>query len=118
MSDARNGKINYVELPARDLSATRTFLEAAFGWTFTEWGPDYLAFNDGSMNGGFHRSEKSASSESGSALVILYYDDLESIRAKVLDAGGTIEKEIFSFPGGRRFHFLEPSGNEFAVWSE
>jgi len=118
MSDARNNQINYIEMPASDPAGTRTFFESVFGWEFQEWGPDYLSFQDGKLDGGFYRAEMAARVSNGSALVILYHSDLEGLRQAVLDAGGTLEKDIFSFPGGRRFHFLDPSGNEFAVWSE
>ena len=118
MSSSRDGKIDYVELPARDPAATRTFFETIFQWEFTEFGPDYLSFKDGATNGGFYRAETTARVETGSALVVLYHSDLESLIERVVEAGARIEKDIFSFPGGRRFHFLEPSGNEFAVWSD
>ena len=118
MNSSRDGRIDYVELPAPDLPATRSFFETVFGWQFQDWGPDYISFNDGAMNGGFYSSDASSRVESGGALVVLYHSNLEGVCEIVVAAGGTIEKEIFSFPGGRRFHFLEPSGNEFAIWSE
>ena len=111
-------KLNYVELPARDLAATRHFFTQAFGWTFEEYGPDYCAFSDQGLDGGFYRSELYSSTLSGAALLVFFSDDLEATRLKVEQAGGRIEKPIFAFPGGRRFHFSEPSGNEFAVWSD
>lgn len=109
---SRNGQINYLELPARD------FFTRAFGWRFLDYGPDYQAFEDAGLQGGFYRAEHCARTEQGSALVVLYSDALEQTLAQVLEAGGEILKPIFSFPGGRRFHFLEPSGNELAVWSD
>lgn len=114
----QNGKIDYVELPATDLSATRTFFANVFGWEFTEYGPDYVAFSNAGLNGGFFRAKQYARTQQGSALVILYADDLEACLAAVEQAGGRILQPIFEFPGGRRFHFTEPSGNELAVWSE
>ena len=111
-------KINYVELPARDLAKTKEFLNSAFGWTFTDYGDTYTAINNGGLDGGFYQADLSADTQNGSALVVLYSNDLEATQQKVIDAGGKIIKEIFSFPGGRRFHFTEPSGNEFAVWSD
>lgn len=110
-------KINYVEFPAKDLSATKTFFTEAFGWTFEDYGPGYAAFSNQGLDGGFYASELVSSSEGGAALIVLYSDDLEATAHKVEAAGGIISKAIFSFPGGRRFHFLEPSGNELAVWS-
>lgn len=109
--------INYVEYPARDLEATAVFFEAAFGWTFTHYGPDYMAFSGQGLDGGFYRAELAASTAQGSALIVFYSARLEETQAKVTAAGGAIIKPIFDFPGGRRFHFTEPSGNEFAVWS-
>ncbi|HET6633093.1 MAG TPA: VOC family protein [Rhodanobacteraceae bacterium] len=111
-------KINYVEFPARDLAATKRFFQDALGWTFEDYGPDYAAFSDQGLDGGFFRSELAARSSAGSALVVLYSERLEETLAKVESAGGTVVKPIFAFPGGRRFHFTEPSGNELAVWSD
>lgn len=111
-------KINYVEFPARDLSATKAFFEAAFGWAFVDYGPTYTAFSDQGLDGGFYRSDLAASTEHGSALVVFYSERLEETQRNVERAGGRIVKPIFSFPGGRRFHFADPSGNEFAVWSD
>lgn len=111
-------KINYVEYPTRDLPATKAFFQAAFGWRFTDYGPDYAAFADEGLDGGFFSAEMSARSDNGSALIVFYSAQLEDTLAKVEAAGGEIIKPIFAFPGGRRFHFVEPGGNEFAVWSE
>ena len=111
-------KINYVEYPALDIKATKAFFIKAFGWTFEDFGPEYTSFSDSGIAGGFYKSELSARVEIGSALIVLYSKKLESTYSKVVDAGGVILKQIFPFPGGRRFHFSEPSGNEFAVWSE
>ncbi|MGV3740890.1 MAG: VOC family protein [Burkholderiaceae bacterium] len=109
-------KLNYVEYPAKNLAATKAFFQAAFGWSFVDYGPAYCAFSGQGLDGGFFQSELAASSERGSALLVFYSDDLEGTLTKVAAAGGQIVKPIFSFPGGRRFHFTEPSGNEFAVW--
>jgi len=111
-------KINYVEFPAKDLAATKDFFQSAFGWSFVDYGPEYTAFSDQGLDGGFFQSELASSSQKGAALVIFYSNQLEATLAKVEKAGGSIIRPIFSFPGGRRFHFTEPSGNEFAVWSE
>lgn len=111
--------INYVELPANNLEATKSFFSQAFEWQFTDYGPDYAAFSNSGLDGGFFRSElHSDSSQQGAALVVLYSDNLEATQATIEAAGGTINQPIFSFPGGRRFHFIEPSGNELAVWSD
>ena len=111
-------KINYVELPAKDLPATKAFFQSVFGWSFVDYGPEYTAFSDQGLDGGFFQSDLASSSEKGAALIVFYSNQLEATLAKVEKAGGSIVRPIFSFPGGRRFHFTEPSGNEFAVWSE
>ena len=111
-------KINYIELPAKDLTATKVFFQSVFGWSFVDYGPEYTAFSDQGIDGGFFKSELASSSQNGAALVIFYSNQLEATLAKVEKTGGSIVRPIFSFPGGRRFHFTEPSGNEFAVWSE
>jgi hypothetical protein len=111
-------KINYVELPAKDLEATKTFFQSAFGWSFVDYGPEYTSFSNEGLDGGFFQSDLVSSTQNGAALIILYSNQLEATLAKVEKAGGSIVRPIYSFPGGRRFHFTEPSGNEFAVWSE
>lgn len=114
---ADNLKIDYVELPAADFSAVQAFYRQVFGWTFDDYGPDYCAFSDGKLDGGFYRSDAVSSTETGAALVIFYADDLEAVQESVIEAGGVIVKPIFSFPGGRRFQFSDPHGNELAVWT-
>jgi predicted enzyme related to lactoylglutathione lyase len=111
-------KINYIELPAKNIEATKGFFAAAFGWSFVDYGPEYTAFSNAGINGGFFQSDLSASTENGSALIIFYSKNLEQTQAKIEGAGGSIVKPIFSFPGGRRFHFADPNGNEYAVWSD
>lgn len=113
-----NEKLNYVEFPATDLVATKQFFEDAFGWSFEDYGPDYTAFTDQGMDGGFYKSDLSATTATGSALLVLISTSLEDSLSKVELAGGKITKPIFTFPGGRRFEFVEPSGNELAVWSK
>jgi predicted enzyme related to lactoylglutathione lyase len=111
-------KINYVEYPSRDIQATRQFFQQAFGWTFEDYGPDYIAFANQGLDGGFFRADAAARTDNGSALIVFYSADLSATLEKVRAADAEVIKPIFSFPGGRRFHFLEPGGNEFAVWSE
>ncbi|MEZ5718488.1 MAG: VOC family protein [Burkholderiaceae bacterium] len=111
-------KINYVEYPSRNLEATKAFFQAAFGWSFADYGPEYAAFSDQGLDGGFFQSDTAASTDNGSALIVFYSARLEETQAKITAAGGRIVRPIFAFPGGRRFHFTEPGGNEFAVWSE
>jgi uncharacterized protein len=110
-----NGRIDYIEFPASDVARTKAFYEQAFGWKFTDYGPDYTSFEDGRLAGGFTKEGKVAS---GGPLVVLYASDLAATEKKVRDAGGVIVKDAFPFPGGRRFHFSDPSGNVLAVWSE
>lgn len=111
-------KIDYLELPAEDLKAVQAFYEKAFDWKFTSYGDEYIAFNDGTIDGGFYKSNLSSTTEHGSALIVFYAIDLEATREKVKTSGGTVIKEIFSFPGGRRFQFHDPNGNELGVWSD
>lgn len=111
-------KINYVEFPAADFDAVEAFYKSVFDWSFKSYGDEYRAFSDGNIDGGFYKSDQRTSYAQGAALVVFYVNDLEGTAAAVQQHGGTIEKEIFAFPGGRRFHFLDPHGNELAVWSE
>lgn len=115
--DKLHEKINYLEFPAKDIAATKAFFKSVFDWTFTDYGPDYIAFNNAGMDGGFFRSDLTASTDNGSVLVVFYSNNLEQTQSKIEAAGGTLIKPIFDFPGGRRFHFTDPNGNEFAVWS-
>jgi predicted enzyme related to lactoylglutathione lyase len=111
-------KINYVEFPAKDVEATKDFFTAAFNWSFEDFGPDYTAFSNEGLDGGFFKSDLTVSTTNGSALIVFYSKKLESTQSKIERAGGAIIKPIFSFPGGRRFHFGDPNGNEYAVWSD
>jgi hypothetical protein len=110
-----DGKIDYIEFPGADLPATKGFYEKAFGWTFVDYGQAYAAFDNGGVDGGFNGD---AADQAKAPLVVLFTTDLEAMEAKVRAAGGAITRPIFSFPGGRRFHFRDPSGNELAVFSE
>jgi predicted enzyme related to lactoylglutathione lyase len=110
--------IDYIEIPAKDPAKAQAFFEALFGWQFQDYGPDYCSFHDGRLAGGFRREDVVAATESGSPLIVFYKEDLAQAMDRVRDLGGAIKREIFSFPGGRRFHFLDPNGNEYAVWSD
>jgi predicted enzyme related to lactoylglutathione lyase len=107
--------IDYLEFRAPAVASAKQFYGAAFGWTFEDWGPDYASFGHENVSGGFSAESPSAS---GAPLVILYASKLEEAQARVEKAGGKIVKPIFSFPGGRRFHFTDPAGNELAIWGE
>ena len=111
-------KINYLEFPSRDLEATKSFFTAVFKWSFTDYGPEYTAFQGAGIDGGFFKSEARASTDDGSVLVVFYSEDLEHTLEKIMAARGTLVKPPFKFPGGRRFHFADPNGNEYAVWSD
>jgi len=110
--------LNYVEFAAADLTQTKQFFEEVFGWEFTDYGEDYTAFSDQELDGGFYRADMHTDASKGGALLVFYSEDIHSTLAKIKAHGGTIIQDIFDFPGGCRFHFTEPSGNEFAVWSE
>jgi predicted enzyme related to lactoylglutathione lyase len=108
-------RIDYIEMSATNIAATKKFYVDAFGWKFTDYGPDYASFADGRLAGGF---TKAASVQRGGPLIVIFALDLADAEKRVRAAGGTITKPVFSFPGGRRFHFTDPSGNELAVWSD
>jgi predicted enzyme related to lactoylglutathione lyase len=113
MADAR---IDYVELPSATAhELTRAFYAKAFGWQFTDYAPTYAATTNGTTDVGLQGDPSGALS---APLPVIRSDDLEAACDAVIKAGGTIAKPIFSFPGGRRFHFIDPSGSELAVWSE
>jgi predicted enzyme related to lactoylglutathione lyase len=114
----KHEKINYIEFPVKNMAVSKLFFTAVFDWSFTDYGEHYTAFSNAGIDGGFFTSELSASTHKGSALVVFYSDDLESTQAKIEENGGDIVENIFAFPGGRRFHFSDPSDNEFAVWSD
>ncbi len=110
-----NNHINYVEFKAKDLEIIKAFYQEVFHWKFTDYGPDYTAFSESGLFGGFEKTDQEIVN---GALVVLYHKSLTTIRQNILDAGGQLTKDVFSFPGGKRFHFTDPTGNELAVWSE
>lgn len=111
-------KLNYVEFPAHDIEATKAFFKSVFSWDFQDYGPEYTAFSDQGLDGGFFKSDQKSLTSNGSALLVFYSKAIEETLSKVVNFGGQITRPVFEFPGGCRFHFVEPSGNEFAVWSE
>jgi len=116
MSQAeQDRRIDYIEFAVSDMAAAKRFYEAAFGWSFQDYGPDYSSFDDGRLTGGFRLADEVAP---GGPLVVVYASKLEAILARIEEAGGAVVRPIFDFPGGRRFHFADPSGNELAVWSD
>ena len=110
----KESQIDNIEFNVLEIARTKAFYGAAFGWTFTDYGPDYTEFTDGRLTGGFAVGE---SVRPGGPLVILYSDDLARAQRSIEEAGGSISRAVFSFPGGRRFHFIDPDGYELAVWS-
>lgn len=110
-----NNQISYVEFKTTNIKDIKQFYTNCFQWEFTDYGPDYSSFSKSGLFGGFEKTESKI--ENG-ALVVLYHTDLDKIKSKIVTEKGTITKDIFSFPGGRRFHFSDPSGNELAVWSD
>lgn len=108
-------RIDYIEFPVRDIEETKAFYGAVFGWSFTDYGPDYCEFGDGRLAGGFTTH---AEPNPGGPLIVLYGDDLPALAASIRNAGGVITKEIFDFPGGQRFHFRDLNGYELGVWTE
>lgn len=116
MSNAEHDRrIDYIEFSVKSVSDAKRFYGSAFGWRFEDYGPDYASFSDGRLNGGFQTATEG---RAGGPLVVIYASDLETMERRVTQAGGTIVRPIFSFPGGRRFHFTDPSGNELSVWSD
>ncbi len=118
MSEHKPGCIDYVEFPVSStagLAESQAFFAQAFGWVFQQWGPDYADTASSGIGSGFSAD---VGERAAKPLVVLYADDLEAARARVVAAGGEITRPVFEFPGGRRFHFREPGGNELAVWSD
>ncbi len=108
-------RIDYIEMNVADIPRAKAFYGTAFGWTFTDYGLGYCEFADGRLTGGFTTNGRPSP---GGPLIILYADDLPGMQRQVEAAGGRVVKPIFDFPGGRRFHFLDPDGYELAVWSK
>lgn len=116
MSQAEHDRrMDYIEFPTTNIEETKSFYSKVFAWEFTDYGPDYTSFSDGRLAGGFGIAPEV---RTGGPLVVLYSTNLAEIEARVVESGGQIVRETFDFPGGRRFHFTDPSGNELAVWSE
>ena len=114
----KHEKINYIELPAKNIEAAKGFFTNVFAWSFVDYGPEYTAFSNEGIDGGFFQSDLTASTENGSVLIVFYSKDLAHTQTKIKNSGGSIIKPTFPFPGGRRFHFTDPNGNEYAVWSD
>ena len=113
--DKRNNKIDYIEFKANNLAAVKQFYTAVFDWEFTDYGPTYVSFEKSGVLGGF---ELTMDPIINGVLVVLHHTSLSDVKNKVIQFGGKITVDTFSFPGGYRFQFSDPSGNELAVWSE
>ncbi|MDY0361039.1 MAG: VOC family protein [Desulforegulaceae bacterium] len=113
-----HNKINYIEIPSKNIEITKDFFSKVFDWSFVDYGPDYCSFSNEGIDGGFYKSDLKVSVDSGSPLIVLYSNDLQATQLKIEQSGGEIIKPVFSFPGGKRFHFTDPNKNEYAVWSE
>ncbi len=111
-------KISYVEFPSTNLSKTKAFFSAVFNWEFEDYGPEYIAFTNDGLDGGFYKASTHCDAGKGGALIVFFSNNLNATQEKVLNAGGVIVKPVFNFPGGCRFHFADTTGNEFAVWSD
>ncbi|MBA3762552.1 MAG: VOC family protein [Chthoniobacterales bacterium] len=110
--------IDYIEMPSRDLDATTRFFAGLFGWSFENYGPAYVAFDDGRTAGGFFSAPEAWTNAASCPLVVFYMPELEQALADVRRLGGRMTKDMFDFPGGRRFHFEAPGSGEFAIWSD
>lgn len=117
-TDFEHHSINYIEFAANNLKETKLFFEKAFQWEFTDYGEEYTAFNAKGLMGGFFQSDVVSAANDGAPLLVLYSNDLETSFDIVKSQGAEITRPIFEFPGGRRFQFKEPSGNELAIWGE
>ena len=113
--EEHNLRIDYLEVPVADVGEAKRFYSTVFGWSFADYGPDYTSFSDGRLAGGFTKADKVVP---GGPLIVIYALDLSGVEKAIKESGGKIVKEIFEFPGGKRFHFRDPSGHELAVWSD
>jgi len=114
-SSENNLRIDYIEFAVRDIAKTKAFYAEILGWKFEDYGDDYTSFHDGRLGGGFYTSPDV---KTGGPLVVIYTTDINAMQAKITAAGSKIVKPTFEFPGGRRFHFLDPSGHELAIWTD
>jgi predicted enzyme related to lactoylglutathione lyase len=115
---ALHHKITYIEFTTTDIERTRKFYSTVFGWSFQDWGPEYIGFAGIGIDGGFAKGDAQAAPAKSAPLIVLYSTDLKATEAAIVAAGGSIVVPTFAFPGGRRFHFSDGAGNLLAVWSE
>jgi hypothetical protein len=115
---ALHNKITYIEFTTTDIAQAKQFYGTVFGWTFQDWGPDYIGFQGAGIDGGFSKGESHQAPAKSAPLIVLYSKDLKATESAIVAAGGSIVAPAFEFPGGRRFHFSDGVGNLLAVWSE
>ncbi|MFT4939476.1 MAG: putative enzyme related to lactoylglutathione lyase [Paraglaciecola sp.] len=115
---SQHHKINYIEIPVKDIEASKRFFSKVFSWLFVDYGPDYAGISGAGIDAGLFVSDTRVSTSNGSVLVVIYSANLEQSQQSISAHGGEIIKPVFTFPGGRRFHFCDPNGNEYAVWSD
>ncbi len=111
-------QINYIEIPVKHVNNSKQFFTEVFGWQYIDYGDEYSSISNAGIDAGIYKSDKDFTVAKGTALVVMYSENLELKIEGIKKAGGAITQEIFDFPGGRRFHFSDPNGNEFAVWSD
>lgn len=117
MPDPRQNTINYLEIPVRNIAATKDFFANLFGWKFVDYGPEYSCFLGAGIDGGFYQSENNGFRSETGPLIVFYCYDIDEVKDKVVELSGTIVKDTYSFPGGRRFHFTDMNNNEYAIWT-
>lgn len=116
MNHIKRHQIDYIEFASTDLNQTKLFYKNIFEWQFEDINESYISFNDGRLNGGFFKTQTRKTETS--PLIVIYTEDIETLKNRIKIEKGLITKDIFEFPGGSRFHFTDPSGNELAVWSD
>jgi hypothetical protein len=119
-TSAQHHKINYIEFTTTDIEQAKKFYSAVFGWSFKDWGPEYIDCNPASSGIaiGFAKGVAQQKHARSAPLAVLYSADLKATEAAIIAAGGSIVVPTFEFPGGRRFHFSDGAGNMLGVWSE
>lgn len=110
--------LDYVEIPVKNIAASKAFFQALFGWEFIDYGETYTCFNDGRLTGGLALANADFGGTQAAPLLVFYSAELSKAEDRVLQAGGKITQPTFDFPGGRRFHFQDISGIEHAIWSD
>lgn len=116
--DTRHEKINYIEFGVSNIEQAKAFYNQVFNWQYVDYGSEYVAFKNAGIDGGFFLCDVPNEAIQSGILIVFYSSELEQTLSKIIESGGQVVKPVFTFPGGRRFHFLDPFGNEFAVWSD